>query len=304
MGGGQPRSPGLRGRELRRNRECRILEVLVDRSDEKVRVLGRARGVPAAHSELDRASIRSRGCRERRVLVATIGGIAGTGRESIALEPGRPDRGLCALAADARGKACALRIKAAETSLDAAAFVGTPARDHVDDAADCVGTVQRRARALDDFDALDEFRRDVLDGRGPDRPGVDAQAVHQHEDVIRLRAAHEKRCLLSRAAETCDFDARHESQRIAEIRCRLSNQLVSAEQVDSREDFPRGYFGARCGDDDGFECRVACGRGKQYQGVHPCSSRAVNRGFTGRGGNWEGRAVGPHPLSPTATGAC
>ena len=117
---------------------------------------------------------------------------------------------------------------------------GAATGDHVDDAADRVRTVERRARTLDDFDALDELRRDVLDGRGPDRPGVDAQAVHQHEYVIRLRAAHEKRCLLSRAAESCDFDARHESQRIAEIRSRLANQLVAADQFDVARTFPAG----------------------------------------------------------------
>ena len=60
-------------------------------------------------------------------------------------------------------------------------------------------------------------------------PGIDAQAVHQHEHVVRFRAAQEERGLLARAAEARDLDARHEAQRIAEIRGGLAHQFVATE---------------------------------------------------------------------------
>ena len=108
------------------------------------------------------------------------------------------------------------------------------------DAADRVRAVQCRARALDDLDALDELRRDVLDGRGADRAGIDAQPVHQHQHVVRFRAAQEQRGLLAGPAEPRDLDARHEAQRIAEVRGGLPEQVVAGDDVDAGEDFLGG----------------------------------------------------------------
>ena len=121
--------------------------------------------------------------------------------------------------------------------------------------------------------------------------------------MVRLRAAQEERGLLARTAESRNLDARHEAQRIAEIRGGLADQVVGTNDVDAREHFPGGILGARRGDDDGFEGLAAGGSRKKDKYVHRCSSRAVTQQFTGRGGN-EGRAQRPHPLSPAATGAC
>ena len=255
------------------------------------------RGMPGPHAEIDRAGLRAGGRRERSVLIAAIGRVTHAGRETLAVDPGSGDRGFRALVTETGGKTRARRVVAAEACLDAAAFGGS-ARDDVDDATDRVRSVERRARALDDFDALDELRRDILDGRGSDRPRVDAQTVHQHEHVVRFRAANEERGLLARTAEARDLNPRDEAQRIAEVRGGMANQVIARDQLDAREDLVGGRFDARGRDDDGFDGLAAGGCGKKYQCVHSCSSRAVNREFTGRGSRRRSGRSSPHPCRP------
>ena len=101
-----------------------------------------------------------------------------------------------------------------------------------------------------------------------------------------------------------DLDARAQAQHVAEVGGRQALQFLARDQFDARKRPARRNFGARRGDDDGFD-RMGAGDGRQQnEGVQACSSRAVNRRFTGRGRDPGGRAASPHPRSPAATGAC
>ena len=203
-------------------------------------------------------------------------------------------------AGEARARACrSCRSPPARCRLVRAA-----ARDDVDDAADRVGAVQRRARALDDLDALDELGRDVLHRRRADGAGIDAQAVDQHQHVVRLRAAQEQRSLLAGAAEARHLDAGHEAQRVAEV----GGRPRRGRRGESRSTLARtsagGTLGARGGDDDGFECRAAGGSGKQYQVRSSVLLPSGDFEFTGRGGIGEEKGADARtPVSPAATGA-
>ena len=289
----QARGPGLGRREVRRQRECGVLEVLVHRQHEEVRVLGSARGVPGAHAELHRPDARMRGGREGAVFVAAVLRVADAGREAFGVLPVARQRRAGLLAAETCREARGLRVEAAETRLHAGPVV-RPARDDVDHAADRVRAVQRGARALDDLDAFDELRRDILERGGADRARVDAQAIHEHEHVVRFRAAHEDGSLLAGTAEARDLDARHEAQRIAEVGGRSHRQVFAGNEFHAGEHFPGGKLSARGGDDDRFEGGAAGGSGKQYQGVHPRSfPSGESKCSPAAKGYREGRAPGP-----------
>ena len=256
--------PGRERRECGGKRECRILEILVHRRHEEVGVFRRALGMPGAQSQLDAGELRARRRRQGKILVTAIGRIAAAGRKSVTVHPGEAERRIAARAADAAFETGIPAAVVPGARLDAAAILRAAARDHVDDAADGVRTVQRRARTLDDFDALDQFGRDVLDRGAADGPGIDAHAVNQHEHVIGVCAAQEQRSLLAGAAEARHLDPGAHAQQVAEIRGRLAPQFRAGDDIDACDRAIRRNFRAGGGDDDGFQ-RMGAGDGGDQQ---------------------------------------
>ena len=93
---------------------------------------------------------------------------------------------------------------------------GAPPGEDLDDAADRVGSVQRRPRSPDDLDALD-----VVGGEGPEVEGaaglVHGDAVDEHLDVVGLAAAQEDRGDRAEGAATDHCHARHAPERVGDV---------------------------------------------------------------------------------------
>ena len=123
-------------------------------------------------------------------------------------------------------------------------------RDDVDDAADRVGTEQRRTRALDNLDALDDLRRDVLHCGTTDRARVDAHAVDEHQRVVAFGALHEHRRCLARSAVAADIDAGLETQQFCKVGRQGQLDIVAGDDAYRHDRVVDRDFGARCRDDD------------------------------------------------------
>ncbi len=238
--------------------------------------------MPAAQAEFHGLERGARGSGQRQVLVAAIRRVARARRKARAVQPRDAEGQVPLLTAESARDARAPRVVVAETRLRAQAGVVAAARDHVDHAADRVRAVERRARALDDLDALDQLGRDVLDRGAADGAGVDAQPVHQHQHVVRLRAAQEQRGLLARPAEARHLDARARAQHVAQVGGGLALELGGRNDLHIRQHAIRGNLRAGRRDDDGAEGLGGGRRRRQDQGnenesgvsVHRCSSRA------------------------------
>src|SRR5450759_4053779 len=102
----------------------------------------------------------------------------------------------------AGGEACC-EIAAAETSCPGIGIqyrCSAAARENLDHAAYGVGSVQTGERSLDDFDALDEGKRNIFEGRRAKGRGPDAQTVNQNQGMTGVGAAHENARWLPGAA--------------------------------------------------------------------------------------------------------
>src|SRR5262245_11474753 len=94
------------------------------------------------------------------------------------------------------------------------------ARHDVDHARERIAAVDGRVRPARDLHALDvgHVERGEVE-RAPARVGrvVDAYAVHQHQRVVRIRAAHVQRAGAAAAADLVDVHAGHAAQYAGEF---------------------------------------------------------------------------------------
>src|SRR5690606_17876245 len=105
--------------------------------------------------------------------VAAIDVAVRTRREAVGLMPAEIDAPVPAIACAEGAGVELVRREAAGGGRHRPARLIRLAGDHVDDAADGIRTIQRRARPLDDLDALDALQRDVLPrGPAPDPRGL------------------------------------------------------------------------------------------------------------------------------------
>jgi hypothetical protein len=87
-------------------------------------------------------------------------------------------------------------------------------REDLDDAADRVGAIEAGTRTTHDFDAVDQFDRDVLDRSEARRRRAHAHAIDEEQRVVGFGAAHEQRGQLARAALVDQVDAGAAAQQV------------------------------------------------------------------------------------------
>jgi hypothetical protein len=109
--------------------------------------------------------------------------------------------------------------------------------------------VQRGARALHDLDALDQFRGDVLQRRAARGAGVHPHAIDQHEGVVAVGAADERRRHLAGAAVACDLDAAVVAQQLGDIECVAALDRGAVDDHHGRQRLRGADRAARGGDD-------------------------------------------------------
>ncbi len=186
------------------------------------------------------------------IAIAAIGVVVDERRHALALGVAAAEAELELLAGRQRRVAKhLLRGIAAERRARACAVFRRAAREQLDHAADGIGAIQRRARALDDFDALERFGRDVLQRGAADGAGIDAHAVDEHHGVVAFRAAREQRGGLPGAAIARDFEAGMGLQQFADVAGERSFDVAARDDDDRRADRIERH---RCagGGDDGF----------------------------------------------------
>jgi hypothetical protein len=261
----RPRQPSAHAAEA-------IGEVLVLRRAEEVRVLGVAGGLPVAGLQLERAQRAAHPGVDGVVVEAAVLVAVAEGREAVDAQRGRGDARAEAFLLPGQVRARAARAVAAR--LDAGAELrarGAAARDDVDDPADRLRAVQRGARALHDLDALDQFRGDVLQRRAPRGAGVHPHAVDQHERVVAVGAADERRRHLAGAAVARDLDAAVVAQQLGDVERVAALDRRAVDDHHGRQRLRGADRAARGGDDHVVQLH-AVGEGglKEQDGDRGC----------------------------------
>lgn len=100
-------------------------------------------------------------------------------------------------------------------------------REDLDDAADCVGAVQARARPAHDLDAVDLVDGKLLERRLTGRRRSDLDAIDENQQVIGVGAAHEHRGVLAEITGRCHGNSLQPRQQL-EHRMRLQALDVGA----------------------------------------------------------------------------
>src|SRR3546814_7561612 len=90
------------------------------------------------------------------------------------------------------------------------------AGEDLDHAADRFRTIEARARAAHDLDAVDLVDRQVLERRQPGADRAHAHAIDQHQHLVGFGAAHEDVAQLAVAALVADVDAGAAAQQVGE----------------------------------------------------------------------------------------
>jgi hypothetical protein len=130
------------------------------------------------------------------------------------------------------------------------ARVARLAGEDLDDAADRVRAVERRARPAHHLDAVDLLERNDLEGRAAERGGADPNAVDQQQRVIGVGAADEHRALLAEPAGTVDFDAGEIGEQILHREHLARFDVGTRQHRDREERLILGLRHTRGGNDD------------------------------------------------------
>ena len=221
-----------------------------------VGVLRGAGRLVVARAQLESVEVGGDGRGARQVFIAGIDRVAGVGREARALLAGecRLYAGLVDRIVAVHGEFAGAVAAVVEHHVGAGRAAGT--RDQVDDSADGVGAVDRRARTLDDLDAVEQLRRDVHQRRQCLRSRIDAHAVDHHDRLIAVGAADEHRQGLTRTAAAVDVDSGMKAQYVTHVD---GEGILECRPVDHDHRFQRLIGGLRntCGGDDRLAQRSA-----------------------------------------------
>ena len=123
--------------------------------------------------------------------------------------------------------------------------------DHLHDAADCVGAVQRALRARDELDPLHvaDVQQRQVDATAE---RVHADAVHEHERVIRFAAAREHGRECTAAAAPAHRQARYGAHRVGKALDLPVSRAVRRDYGDVADDALEGRLDLRGRDHDRF----------------------------------------------------
>ena len=223
---------------------------MVDRAQEEVEVLDIAVGTPVTQADVAGTELARAEQVQRQVFVAAPGVGLDARRKTVGLRPADRCADLAAVGTGARRQVRGARRKTAAPRAGVNVGLVGVARDDIDDSADCVATEQRRTRALDDFDAFDHLRCDVLHRGAADRARVDTHAVDEYQRVIAFGALQEHRRSLPRAAVAADIDAGFEAQQLGEVGRQRQLDVIAGDYAHRHDRVVDGDLGARCRDND------------------------------------------------------
>ena len=181
---------------------------------------------------------------------AAVDVVGRAGREALAVRPCGPEVEFGLSGAEAATQARLGRVVVPVADFGGPATVVAASRDHVDHAADRVGAIQRGTRAFHDLDPLDVGGVDALQRREPDRARVDPHAIHQHQRVIAVGAAHEHGRGLPRPAVAAELEPRVEAQDVSRVGGTAALDRVAVDHQDRDQHFLQRNRHARRGDDD------------------------------------------------------
>ncbi len=206
-------------------------------------------------TKTDAASAESPGCVDIRgqVVVATRDiRICSRCKTSCLLPVERHPELACA-AVIATGHVSGHRIETARASAALEISVLGSPRDDIDHAADRVGAEQRRARALDDLHALDDFRCDVLYRGAAERAWIDANPVQQDQRMITLGSAQEYGCRLPGPAMAAEIDTCLKAQQFGQVVGQRQLDVLPCDHGDGHCRITDGNLRARRRDDNGIQ---------------------------------------------------
>ena len=213
-------------------------------------------------------------------------------RESLAVDPGHAEAQLRGPQRHAAVEAGLLGVVGAVAGFGRPPVARLATRDDVDHATDRVRAPEGRSRALHHLDALDRRRVDALKCGQPDRPGIDAHAVHHHQRLVAVGATDEDRGGLSRAAVAPEVQAGVKPQDVAGVARAAQFDRVAADQHHGREHFALRQRHPRGGDDEFFV-------GQLFSGGPGFSCMRRRRGCRGAG---QQRRKAEETEDSTATG--
>ncbi len=121
------------------------------------------------------------------------------------------------------------------------------AGEYLDHPADGFRAIQAGAWPAHHLDALDQFQRQILQGRATGGHRADLDAVDHHQHMVGLSAAHIQRGGLARPAIVRQRNAGHLLQKLGQ-RARLTTlDSLAVDHRHCRQALPSGLRGARSG---------------------------------------------------------